>query len=116
MRTASLADGGNAWNGFQSTSSGRIDLKTASPGWWVCMAASLLTRWRVGLIRRRPIVASGATCTRGSADRRPARSRLLVPISVEEPAGAFSEFPGRDHKVLWSMPAGKALLIRTGHV
>src|SRR5882757_5226223 len=40
----------------------------------------------------------------------------ILPISVEEPAGAFSEFPGRDHKVLWSMPAGKALLIRTGHV
>ena len=35
MTTASRTDGGNAPNGFQSISSGRIARNTACPGWCV---------------------------------------------------------------------------------
>ena len=36
--TARRAGGGNAGNGFQSMSSGRTDLKSLSPGWWLWLA------------------------------------------------------------------------------
>src|SRR5271165_18378 len=61
---ARRTDGGNAGNGFQSISSGRTDLKTASPGWCALTIAVLLiyTGWSAVHEGRR----HRRSCLRGS--------------------------------------------------
>src|SRR6266567_763024 len=75
--TASRASGGNAGNGFQSMSSGRIDLKFDSPGWWGRTMATLLPRGATCYSERQTDVILGERRLRGARRRKIVEFRAL---------------------------------------